>query len=79
MYCSEDSKHIRQKFFPYAHEAIEAWNMKANKQTNADRIRSMTDTQLAVFLAASEGSSAFDNSGEAYNRWIEWLKQGVSK
>lgn len=47
VYCIEDRMHIRQRFFPHAHEAIEAWNEKANKQTNADLVRAMTDDELA--------------------------------
>lgn len=44
-------------------------------QTNADRIRAMTDEELAVFLAANQGVTAFDGSGKLYERWLDWLKQ----
>lgn len=50
VYCEDDASHIPQRFFPYAHEAIEAWNVKENKITNADLIREMSDERLARFI-----------------------------
>ena len=31
VYCEDNASHIPQRFFSYAHEAIEAWNEKENK------------------------------------------------
>ena len=42
------------------------------KQTNADRIRSMTDEELAVWLA-----NGTINSEKAEGYWLDWLKQEV--
>lgn len=50
--CEYDASHIPQRFFPHPHEAIEAWNVKGNKQTNADLIRAMSDEELAELLTA---------------------------
>lgn len=43
-------------------------------KTNADRIRSMTDEELADFLigVAQRGGVPF---GEKLLRWLDWLKQ----
>ena len=50
--------------------------------TNADKIRAMTDEDLAVFLNGTDGD--FLPTGEALSvsegekRWLDWLKQEVS-
>lgn len=38
------------------------------KQTNADRIRSMTDEELADWLV-------MNGNGEDYKSWLDWLRQ----
>ena len=38
------------------------------KQTNADRIRNMTDEELADWLI-------MNGDGSDYKTWLEWLKQ----
>lgn len=57
---------------------------KASKpQTNADRIRSMTDEELAAFLNGTDGD--FLPTGEALTvsagekRWLDWLKSPVEE
>lgn len=42
-------------------------NAKPPKQTNADRIRSMTDEELAYFMANIEPCRE--------SAWLDWLKQ----
>jgi len=42
------------------------------KQTNADRIRSMTDEELAEWLF-----QAWHNSWYTLQEWIDWLKSPV--
>ena len=48
-------------------------------QTNADRIRAMTDEELARFLCAytygCEKCAAEKFCGEGHNGWLKWLKQ----
>ena len=51
--------------------------------TNADRIRAMTDEELAKLLNGTHGD--FLPTGEpisvsgGYSRWLDWLKQEVSE
>ena len=40
-------------------------------QTNADRIRAMSDEELAKFLAVTAG----DKIGGMAKFWLEWLQQ----
>lgn len=50
-------------------------NGREKRKTNADRIRAMSDTELALWLAAMLGVNPFDGTGNDYNKWLEWLKQ----
>ena len=82
--CDEDSTHIPQRFFPYAHEAIEVWNVKANKQTNADRIRAMSDEELVtVFLNGCGLRNCRSPKGTVYTDChscaLDWLKEEASE
>ena len=43
------------------------------KQTNADRIRSMTDEELADFLVTVETNGYYDQSISGTYEMIEWL------
>ena len=48
------------------------------QQTNADRIRSMTDEELAEWVWGAE------SAGRAYGprgkkSWLDWLKQEINK
>jgi len=53
--------------------AIAAWNSSTSKDinviTNADRIRSMTDEELARFLGDEPPYLS------TYDKYIEWLQQ----
>lgn len=42
--------------------------------TNADRIRSMTDEELAEFLNNTQGR-AFGGTMLLHMQWLDWLKQ----
>ena len=44
-------------------------------KTNADRIRSMTDEELAEWASIVENNAAATNSGWLPSKWIKWLKQ----
>ena len=51
-----------------------AEHLKKHPKTNADRIRSMTDMELAKYLyvkTCEDGYPQFDNIPE----WLNWLKQ----
>lgn len=53
-------------------DCCQAW--KSTIQTNADRIRSMTDEELLEFLYWEA-----DGSGKTPEQWISWLKQEVKQ
>ena len=56
-------------------EAITAWNRRTGKDinvtTNADRIRSMTDEELAQFLGDEPPYFA------TYKQYIDWLRKPI--
>lgn len=50
---------------------------KKKQQTNADRIRAMTDEELAVWIVNRTEGNDFDGYEEHVESWLDWLKQGV--
>ena len=64
-----------QKGMPYVRprDGCDGW--KSKKQTNGDKLRSMSDTNLACWLAAMMGVNPFDGTGNEYRKWLDWLKQ----
>ena len=66
-----------QKGMPFVRptDSCEYW--KTMKQTNADRIRAMTDEELAEYLWGVESDGrAYGCRGKA--AWLKWLKQEVT-
>ena len=51
-----------------------AYSPKPKPQTNADRIRAMTDEELAHLLHSAE-EHLFTGNLWNYEKWTEWLKQ----
>ena len=49
-------------------------NCKGRKMSNADRIRAMTDKELAAFIAYYDSNTPFCER-MATRRWLEWLKR----
>ena len=47
---------------------------KPKPQTNADRIRSMTDEELAHLLHSAE-EHLFNGNLWDYAKWLDWLRQ----
>ena len=43
--------------------------------TNADRIRSMTDEELALYLHNCEAQAAYIGNADSKALWLDWLKQ----
>ncbi len=80
-----DGKCLRDKMFPYKEYCVDAPCPHYTVQTNADRIRSMTDEELAEFindvfytLATRPGMcDVCDNDSVTNCRecWLDWLKQ----
>lgn len=50
-------------------------NAKLTKPSNADRIRAMTDEELALYFAATFEVDEFDGTGNSYKKWLGWLRQ----
>lgn len=55
-------------------------NAKQHKQTNADRIRAMTDEELAVEMCAKGGcphdcETPDDMDTDCVQCWVNWLKE----
>lgn len=45
--------------------------------SNGDRIRAMTDEELAVWIVHKTEGNGFDGYEEHVKAWLDWLKQGV--
>lgn len=43
--------------------------------TNADRVRAMTDEELAAWLADHPVVSEYDENNPQHKAWLDWLKQ----
>ena len=48
---------------------LEPCHVENKRQTNADRIRAMTDEALAVFLGIVGGC------GYSFDSWLNWLRK----
>lgn len=48
---------------------------RTEPMTNADRIRSMSDEELAIFLERTQEDVAFNNKSKYAFEWEKWLKQ----
>ena len=61
---------VGQKGMPYVRptESCDRW--KTMKQTNADRIRSMTDEELAAWIE--------EITEDMTTNWLNWLQQEVT-
>lgn len=61
------------------HEDTICHDAPAFPMTNADRIRSMTDEELAEMLNHAQGDGFLVGIGQrkmsAYGNWLEWLKE----
>lgn len=44
-------------------------------KTNADRIRAMTDEELALFIHNVEAQAADTGRADTVESWLDWLKQ----
>ena len=70
----------RESECPVAHEDDFCLNYVRKPQTNADRIRAITDEELARMLMAIhwDESDVFDDVEilpSNYSDWLDWLKQ----
>jgi hypothetical protein len=61
--------------FEFIGNAIAFYKKHMNPQTNADRIRAMSDEELAAWMAECD---AYRERADA-NQWLPWLKQPVKE
>ena len=45
--------------------------------TNADKLRNMTDEELADFLATNQRIGSKEHSDGFYLLWLDWLREKV--
>lgn len=82
--CSEqsnkDSARCRECFTytPLMQPYYQNWTQE-KKQTNADRIRAMSDEELAKFLVDVETNGYHDQSVSGTLEMIDWLKSEVEQ
>jgi hypothetical protein len=73
---SSPQKLQREKQKAHANEILENyWKRKNSKQTNADRIRAMTDEELAEFLDDVRDDWGCSHYPHGTEDWLDWLKQ----
>ena len=66
--------------FEYNGKTIREWaDLIANPKTNADRIRAMSDEELAGWLADHPVVSEYDENNPQHKGWLDWLKQEVKE
>lgn len=74
VYCTEDG--YCKKF---SDEEVTSWCVqgpcKDEKQSNGDRIRAMTDEELAVWIVHKTEGNGFDGYEEHVKSWLDWLRE----
>ena len=78
VYCTEDGYCEK-----YSDEEVTSWCVqspcKDEKPSNADRIRAMTDEELAEFLSCIDTSWKPAYSRKDRDEWLDWLQQEVDE
>jgi hypothetical protein len=69
---------MRQKGMPFVRPTDSCEDWKTSKQTNADRIRSMTDEKLARWMWAVQSGIDHEDIVSTYG-WLDWLKQEATE
>ena len=70
--CEADRAHIKYMPFTHVDDAIGVWNEKANVMTNADLIRSMPATELAILISALYSTQYVTKADP--HVWLKWLR-----
>ena len=76
--------------YEYNGKTIREWaDLIANPKTNADRIRSMTDEELAGFFEGYvdcvycprqlDNERCMNDDGSCFHTWLSWLKKEASE
>lgn len=66
-----------QKGMPFVRPTDSCDNWKTMKQTNYDRIRAMTDEELAEYLSHIDSPYRMGYARKDKGDWLYWLKQEV--
>ena len=67
-----------QKYAPYVRPTDSCDGWKSKKTTNADRIRAMSDEELAEYLDKVQ-CYGFESKMRLLFQWLDWLKQEVGE
>ncbi len=67
------------KVDPATCQAVDYCPQATPPKTNADRIRSMTDEELAKKISGVESFALTCGSGWPHEKWLDWLKQEVKE
>lgn len=66
--------HYKPRFIPcYGCHNNDGWEPKP--QTNADRIRAMTDEELAKMISGFESFALTCGGAWPPDKWLDWLRQ----
>lgn len=66
--------------YTYKGKMLQEWaDSISNPKTNADRIRSMTDEELAEKISGIESFALTCGGGWPPEKWLNWLRQEVNK
>ena len=75
--CKNTGKQVCTVCCAYQGGVPDRWEPKLI--TNADRIRAMSDEELARWIADELIEPGYYTKGQAYELWLGWLKQEVSE
>lgn len=64
---------------PATCQAVDYCPQATPPKTNADRIRSMTDEELAKKISGIESFALTCGGGWPPEKWLDWLRQEVNK
>ena len=81
---TEDLKNYWPRPVPFQHfRQSSECPLNAPRRTNADRIRSKTDEQLAEWIVQTTSGNGYNGYEDEYNdevnAWIDWLKRPESE
>ena len=79
-HCTNRGKNSRCNLYTeISNYAEKCKDFKPKKQTNADRIRSMSDEELAEWLTSITDDAQSDAKSKCDYQWSEWLQSEVEE
>ena len=70
--CSCGGDEAKCDFYDYVRERAKSLSQKP---TNADRIRAMTNEELAEWIVHKTEGNGFEGYDASVQAWLDWLKQ----